>query len=693
LTNVSEFYCSSYANSHSITGTPEEVSAAFSQSNREYILSKYPKEAAEDFDGLVDKMGHAIIESFVWVLKYYSCGCPSWSWQYQYHYAPPLEYVIPLVDQYDPVFEVGQPNLPFFQQLIIFPPQAAHLLPEPLRPLVARDSPLADLYPLTFETDANGRRASWMAIRKIPIIDFERIRVEYEKVIDQVSEDDADRNEHGKLFVFGTNGCSEIVIDPGRGFEPRDLSRGLPPCVPLLSTLSITIERRVVPVHVFERPYERESLVLKVTEVPPQETADAVAPWLNSEVLVGWPYLRPALIVGAIDADHILREDGTVEPRGSALFPADAVRDSLLTTLATEIGPIKIFLQVRLKNVDGSWSQEKSLAPFQIFLPIDATSTRRNFEAQPVREPEEGELVFMPAGPVSGFVGKIVKRVSPQAFSVEVLQRLQPTGIRSILNADTSQWVTLDALVKAVGGISFRGLRQALSVVIVVPYHVNIAFALFGYEQVIDGCCKGPYQKRLFLANLVPLIQEYFTHTGNLKQLIMSSIQAGEKKFPPLTIEQLFGGSVAHQEAKYAELTQWLTANAPAARFPLVSDSATSLSTKSVIEIENIVTKHKDTVVPKLLDKIGEEFILWKQKPNPRPSEVPPLGARIVSIAPSGAATFGEYGTVIGVDPGTKVVTVLFDHALPCATRLEGRLRTARGLRLHINDVIIISKP
>jgi hypothetical protein len=270
----------------------------------------------------------------------------------------------------------------------------------------------------------------------------------------------------------------------------------------------------------------------------------------------------------------------------------------------------------------------------------------------------------------------------------------QLPGIRNLVNEDKSCWVKLDVFVKEVKGLSFKGLRFAMSEVMVAGKNKNVAFCLFEFGKVVEGCSKIINRERLFAKSLIDDMKEYFAKAGDLKQLIMNSLQPGERRLPEFTLQQLFGGSTEDQERKYGELTDWLAEKGPAARFPLVTESAEFLATQTVTALEKLVIGFDFTASRCQNAMFDRDSVLWRGKPHPEQSpEMPALGTRVVSIASSGPAAFGQFGTVIAKDSVRKLVTVLFDKQLPCATRLEGKLTTKRGLRLDVRDILVAYKP
>jgi 5'-3' exonuclease len=133
LTKVCEFCREKFGKEHRVK--EPQLTSVHATANREWLASKYPD---ADFEQLRQEMATGLLEAFWWVLQYYACGCPSWDWTYNFHFSPPLEYVLPFVEDFEPMFQPGEPNPPFLQQLATLPPRSTDMLPASLRPLLRR---------------------------------------------------------------------------------------------------------------------------------------------------------------------------------------------------------------------------------------------------------------------------------------------------------------------------------------------------------------------------------------------------------------------------------------------------------------------------------------------------------------------------------------------------------------------------
>jgi hypothetical protein len=134
----------------------------------------YSQKLGNDWRAELPAMCEAYVRGLCWVMAYYYDGCPSWEWYYPYHYAPFATDLIEAIRMEDVSthFEHGTPFKPLEQLMAVLPPGSAHALPPAYGALMKDEgSPLASIYPLTFECDMNGKRFAWQAVVLLPFID------------------------------------------------------------------------------------------------------------------------------------------------------------------------------------------------------------------------------------------------------------------------------------------------------------------------------------------------------------------------------------------------------------------------------------------------------------------------------------------------------------------------------------------
>lgn len=121
----------------------------------------------------------------------------------RYHYAPFASDCGNLRDVNTDFSDGGDPFSPLQQLMAVFPPDSAHLLPEPLaEAMTNRSSEIADFYPLDFETDRNGFKYDWQGVALLPFVDEARLNLVYEERVKRLSRKRRAKNTFGCDRIF-----------------------------------------------------------------------------------------------------------------------------------------------------------------------------------------------------------------------------------------------------------------------------------------------------------------------------------------------------------------------------------------------------------------------------------------------------------------------------------------------------------
>ena len=141
-----------------------------------------------------------------WVTQYYFDKCPSWDWYYPFEHPPFISDISKYLNEINInkiKFDLGKPLKPFMQLLAVLPPQSNFLLPENLRKLVLNSkSSIAFMYPIEFEQDFVNKKKYWMAIPKLPPLDFYMLKHSYFKYKDEIKKIDSLRNDYKEPLEF-----------------------------------------------------------------------------------------------------------------------------------------------------------------------------------------------------------------------------------------------------------------------------------------------------------------------------------------------------------------------------------------------------------------------------------------------------------------------------------------------------------
>lgn len=127
-------------------------------------------------------MIYEYLKGIAWVFTYYTKGMKyvNIDYVYSYHHAPLLNDIALLMPSISDIigylYESGQMILnPVHQLLAVLPMKSRDLLPDEVKHLMSKDSPLADLYPLTAIIERDGKDEDWQGAILIPFINTYRI--------------------------------------------------------------------------------------------------------------------------------------------------------------------------------------------------------------------------------------------------------------------------------------------------------------------------------------------------------------------------------------------------------------------------------------------------------------------------------------------------------------------------------------
>lgn len=271
-----------------------------------------------------------------WNMFYYYKGIVDWAWYYPFHYGPYLTDVAEAMKSFEcQPFEMGKPYAPLEQLLAVLPAGSAAHVPVPFADLMTSPySPIIDFYPKDFEQDLNGKKSPWEAIVLIPFIDEDRLLASVETVLDQLNDDEKERNQYGSSTLFTHSGGETLqlaapprsrytqlngvpvsmvpydlpVLETDLSFKP-ELLPGVKPLAgfPTLKNLPHRAHIDTVGIALFGgKPTNSTSLVLTVAEVSQfyaGKIVEAIAKELcGKRIYAAWPFLHEGIVVRLTDA-------------------------------------------------------------------------------------------------------------------------------------------------------------------------------------------------------------------------------------------------------------------------------------------------------------------------------------------------------------------------------------------------------
>ncbi|GLE03620.1 hypothetical protein PINS_up012522 [Pythium insidiosum] len=288
----------------------------------------------------LERVKRHYMEAIVWCLEYYFQGPPSWSWYYPYHYAPmvsdltDIESVLrDICFDHDASGNDG-PLRPFEQLMANLPSSSSHLVPEPYRFLMVSPlSPIKHFYPEKFDIDMEGKKNAWEGVNLLPFIDVALLKSAIAQFCpdSRLTAAERKRNELQMLplrivhdpkavetvpstmpgltaFPDIINCCTrvepyqlpEITVFEGR-FQSKLMEGVTLPLAgfPSLYTLPLeSVRFQYVGLNCFGMSSRKDSMILQLPQTGSLETAVNPHAILGTVVLVNWPNLHEAKVVG-----------------------------------------------------------------------------------------------------------------------------------------------------------------------------------------------------------------------------------------------------------------------------------------------------------------------------------------------------------------------------------------------------------
>eukprot|EP00158_Paraphelidium_tribonemae_P009759 Partr_v1_DN28954_c0_g1_i1_m26257 putative 5-3 exoribonuclease 1 len=424
-----------------IAARKEKVDAAFRESQIQYYKEKMHLDSEDDKQlGLI--CGN-YLQGLQWVMHYYYNGVQSWGWYYPYHYSPKIsDLCVKPREYYErmPPFEMGTPFRPFEQLMGVMPARSKYLLPEAFRELMYDpSSPILDFYPLSFETDLNGKKSDWEAVVKIPFVDEKRLLQAMKSKESGLTPAERKRNQFGNSFVFVYDekmtpvtvesplpgifpdlvNCTvrmdiydlPVIGDHSKFKKGRlegvKLGKHALAGFPSLYTLDILATIAAHGVKVFQQESRNDSVILNVVQ-PEESRLSALKicqKYLGKRVFVGWPFLVEAQVDGISDAlfdysvDESAKNVGQEEELAASVIKAlphgegssekwltrsERMKEDYSLRSAVLIGDIEIMFHVSIlkglmRHDNGAMVKEYKRQEYQIDFPYQTVVTNLDY--------------------------------------------------------------------------------------------------------------------------------------------------------------------------------------------------------------------------------------------------------------------------------------------------------------------------
>ncbi|EAY05535.1 XRN 5'-3' exonuclease N-terminus family protein [Trichomonas vaginalis G3] len=668
---------------------------------RTYISEKYPEETKRDPE-FEKKLSFSVLDSFDWVLEYYTEGCPSWTWCFQYFYAPPLIIVSEYVLEHSSHFELSRPPLPFEQLLCILPPQSANLLPSALSSLMFSPSPISSYYPTSFSIDLNGRAVEHEGVVLIPFVDVEKVRELVSSNLSKLGPNETERNTIIPSYIISSEG--EVPFDVTFPRPKSTKSYCIPPGLPLFSNppMPMSIIRTVVPVNIFQRPSQGESLLISVDcsryeEFPPMGLSDFEDPGevLGKVVLVNWPFLRPCLVcqVGDCAGALSISKDGSICAIPSLSTEFCNMIYKYKKDYALDVKQCKVILGVRLLCISNSgetrftFANEITYVPFELCVPVSKTNTlERFFTTQNIESLREGMKVVVTCGEYSGNVG-VIQQIKGDGVDVKIFKRIYPTSMKQEFEGSRDNWVSYDSVLQEFG-VDPSLFHAALSSLPVSrEKDLNVALTLFYDDKFLEGFVNYSGKTLQLSKEAKFIIAEYFKRSGKLLDFLRNYDDSRELKFVDKT--DLFDGSPSEVDRKTRELVQWIREVSKTSKFYLVDNKYMTIEQSTLESLERLLigSRIEDEEICEVTIPISSILSRGMQKSE---NQSAAISNRVICISECGSTPFGTFGSIVGLDRKKREAFVLSDEVLEFGTNMRKRLTTLRGFVEKIDDLWII---
>ena len=647
------------------------------QAVQNYLLRVYPEEMAKNPEEFEKELAFDILDSFDWVLEYYTKGCPSWTWRFPKWYPPPLAVVAKYCAEHQSHFELDRPPYPFEQLLCVMPPQSACFLPPAAAMLMVDPSPLAQFYPTDFRIDLNGAKFEHDGIVLLPSIDVKMVREAVEQIEDQFTEEEKKRNTWGKLLRFANGSHTESDYSQLKSFPHEDK----PGCIIGLGSdsgckMPVVFTKKQC-VKVFNR--KSDGFSMHITVDARQFGAidfQKVQSLVNKVVLASWPILQPALVVKAEEkeiAQGRWEEQRAMSVQGTKFgITCRAVRwiDSAETVFA--YGP-------------------PASAIYESTIPCSFQPDRvERFKAPEVRSVEVGMPAVIVNGPNKGKVGKVVA-VQDSKVTIQPREILD-IDWSSAIRDDKTEWRPLEDIADALGcnEETVRNLLTTVETSLGGDKRADVAFTGLSLERpmkVLDGFVKMESDHIFVTEYFMSKLWEYLDLpcVGQLKQLVM------ENQLPRFQVKALDLFGTHDRMREVAPDLQRVRKELLCQKYFLRVASGLSLVSQATLEkMEHQLTSRQRDQGSGDAIEADLDDVVWPGKPKCVVQKLDEyqLGRRVVNLSSALPVPVGATGTIVAKSDIT--FDILLDDEYPYATKLRRRLRTNRGLTAKVADLYVL---
>jgi 5'-3' exonuclease len=164
----------------------------------------------EHMQETVNSLAHNYLEGLLWVTRYYFEKCPTWSWQYKHTHAPFLSDILIYMNNKEIMTDFNTPYeepIDIYSQLVsVIPSAYSYILPEALQYLSSTsNSPIIDMFPLTYKIDTIYKTQLYKCIPYIPYLDMKRVQ----SIVNKTKLSETDKKKIHKLKPIYIGKCKQ----------------------------------------------------------------------------------------------------------------------------------------------------------------------------------------------------------------------------------------------------------------------------------------------------------------------------------------------------------------------------------------------------------------------------------------------------------------------------------------------------
>jgi len=738
-----------------------------------YYTSKMGREASLRNPEYHLKMCKSYLDGISWVLRYYHDGVPSWDWFYPYHYAPYLAELTLTVPKWTPpVFGPSVPCRPLEQLLGVLPPQSSALVPNTYRYLMlASQSPIISYYPKSFKTDLNGKKAKWEELALIPFIETSKLRSAMKEaearfplsdeelardvLLDKVPcysvSADGESTTHDVCLTdimpgsFTIKSKIRYIQNDYHSPHPQNRTSELtnvvkfipdPFVFPTLFCSQFHTIVKAVQVLVHSRKSFDASVVCVMDPIPPEAHEVLKQALLGRPVLIGWPFLFPAVVESLCTKEGFIGTSGVMQPfkDGGKWFQQElsSLSKDYLRSRAVALDNVTVLAEVRpisgmVTRLDGSteklYNKGSILVPVQTIVlePPDIDWVFTNRPAPDVLCPRGSRAVAINKGSLMLVETTEDSKKDSKTVKVNVCDRYDnnvATKISKLVSSFSRRpsaplqgfWIPFhDFAVRCGLSHNYSALLHIIGTGEFFPTHKRVGLGIIIPNNTPAGSEPVPPTIRYGWAK--------YTNAANIYEGITVSdacvdlVAEFKDKFP--TVYKAFleaprnkcpdTKSLGKNDEVLRKVSEWVK-TLDHASAPLVPAGSTFMPTSAVVECASIaeashppmqvVADTSSTVEIPLTHLILPHTIGVYPKtyiPVPGMAENNLLrqlvvGDRVVNLLDDGLIDFGAVGTVIAVKG--VYCDVLFDRAQYGGTDLDSLCSDYHGSCRHRIDLV-----